>query len=66
MSLVYGFRNNLGIDLIFEINMFSSPYHHLGVSFFGEDSKTHLIETLVIGLVFFNIVIVFYKEKEKI
>ena len=65
MSLIYGFKDHLGIDLVFEINVFSSPYHHLGVSFFGEDTDTHLVETLVIGLVFINIVFVFYKKKEE-
>ena len=66
MSLVYGFKNYLGLDVIFEINMFSSPYHQLGVSFFGENNKTHYVETLAIGLVFVNIIIVFYKEKREI
>ena len=67
MSLVYGFRKNLGIDLVFEVNQFSSPYHHLGISFFGEDDdRGFLAEKLVIGLVFVNIVIVFYKHKDEI
>lgn len=66
MSLVYGFRKHLGIDVIFEVNMLSSPYYQLGLSFYGENNKTHFVETLVIGLVFLNIVIVFYKEKEEI
>lgn len=67
ISLVYGYRNNLGIDLIFEINQFSSPYHHLGISFFGEDDdRGYLAEKLVIGMVFVNVVIVFYKHKDEI
>lgn len=67
MSLVYGFRKHLGIDLIFEVNQFSSPYHHFGISFFGEDDERgYLAEKLVIGLVFVNVVIVFYKHKDEI
>lgn len=66
MSLVYGFRKHLGIDLVFEINMFSSPYHHFGISFFGEDTDTHLVETLCIGMIFINVILVFYKKKEEI
>ena len=67
ISLVYGFINNLGIDLVFEVNQFSSPYHHLGISFFGEDDERgFLAEKLVIGMVFVNIVIVFYKHHDEI
>jgi len=67
MSLVYGYRKNVGIDLVFEINTFSSPYHHLGVSFFGEDDdRGFLAEKLVIGMVFVNVVIVFYKHHDEI
>ena len=67
MSLVYGFRKNIGMDLILEINMFSSPYHHLGISFFGEDDpRGVLAEKLVIGMVFINVIFIFYKENEEI
>ena len=63
MSLVYGFKGYIGIDFIIEINMFSSPYHHFGVSFFGDDEGPLLREKLVIGLIFFNLVLHFYKHK---
>lgn len=66
MSLVYGFRNYLGLDFIIEINMFSSPYYQIGLSFFGENNKTHYVQTLCIGFVFFNFILVFYKEKKQI
>lgn len=67
MSVVYGYRKNVGIDVVFEINMLSSPYHHLGISFFGEDDpRGFLAEKLVIGMVFINIIFVFYKEKDEI
>jgi len=67
IALVYGFIKNVGIDLVFEINQFSSPYHHLGISFFGEDDERgFLAEKLVIGLVFINVIIVFYKHHDEI
>jgi hypothetical protein len=65
MSLVYGFRKHIGLDFIIEINMLSSPYHHFGVSFFGEDEGKYLVEKLVIGFIFFNIVIHFYKHRDE-
>lgn len=52
------------MDFIIEINMLSSPYHHFGVSFFGDDEGPLLREKLVIGLIFFNLVLHFYKHKE--
>jgi hypothetical protein len=67
IALVYGFIKNVGIDVVFEINQFSSPYHHLGISFFGEDDERgYLAEKLVIGLVFINVIIVFYKHHDEI
>ena len=67
IALVYGFIKNVGIDIVFEINQFSSPYHHLGISFFGEDDERgFLAEKLVIGLVFINVIIVFYKHHDEI
>jgi hypothetical protein len=67
IALVYGFIKNVGIDVVFEINQFSSPYHHLGISFFGEDDERgFLAEKLVIGLVFINVIIVFYKHHDEI
>jgi hypothetical protein len=66
MSLIYGFNKYLNVEVVFEINTLSSPYHQLGISFFGENNRTHYVETLAIGLVFINIVIVFFKEKQEI
>ena len=67
IALIYGFIKNVGIDVVFEINQFSSPYHHLGISFFGEDDERgFLAEKLVIGMVFVNVVIVFYKHHDEI
>jgi hypothetical protein len=67
IALVYGFIKNVGIDLVLEVNQFSSPYHHLGISFFGEDDERgYLAEKLVIGLVFINVIIVFYKHHDEI
>lgn len=64
MATVYGFKNYIGLDFIVEINMFSSPYYQLGVSFFGDDDGPLLREKLSIGLIFFNLVFHFYKHKE--
>lgn len=59
----YGLYQRLGTAILFEINMLSSPYYHFGISFFGEHHSKNIIqEKLIIGLVFVNIVIIFYKE----
>ena len=62
MSLFYGFRGYAGLDFIIEINLFQSPYHQFGISFFGEDYNDKFqIEKLSIGLIAINLVLVFYK-----
>ena len=63
MSFVYGIINHIGMDILFEVNAFTSPYHHLGISFFLEDDEEYLKETLIIGMVFVNLIIVFYKRR---
>lgn len=58
----YGLYQRLGTAMLVEVNMLTSPYYHFGISFFGEPhSKNILQEKLIIGLVLFNLVIVFYK-----
>jgi len=58
----YGLYQRLGTAVVVEVNMFSSPYYHFGISFIGEPhSKNILQEKLIIGLVFINLVIIFYK-----
>ena len=64
MSVVFGLRGYIGLDFIIEINALSSPYHQLGISFFGDDDGPLLREKLSIGLIFFNLVFHFYKHKE--
>jgi hypothetical protein len=62
----YGLYQRLGTAVLFEINMLSSPYYHFGISFFGEPhSKNIIAEKLIIGLVFFNVVIIFYKVNDE-
>jgi len=62
IAVGYGLYRRLGTAVVVEINMFSSPYYHFGISFIGEPhSKNILQEKLIIGLVFFNLVIIFYK-----
>jgi hypothetical protein len=64
ISLIYGYSDVVNIQVIIEVNDLSTPYHHLGVSFFGEYENEQLVEQLIIGMIFFNVVIVFYKQKE--
>ena len=62
MSLIYGYNDVVNIQVIIEVNDLSTPYYRLGVSFFKENKE--LTEQLIIGMIFFNVVIVFYKQKE--
>jgi hypothetical protein len=62
MSLIYGCSNVVKVQVIIEVNDLSAPYYRLGVSFFKEDKE--LTEQLIIGMIFFNVVIVFFKQKE--
>jgi hypothetical protein len=62
IAIGYGMYRRLGTAVVVEINMFSSPYYHFGISFMGEPhSKNILQEKLIIGLVFFNLIFIFYK-----
>ncbi len=62
IAIGYGMYRRLGTAVVVEINMFSSPYYHFGISFMGEPhSKNILQEELIIGLVFFNLIFIFYK-----
>jgi hypothetical protein len=62
----YGMYQRLGTAVLVEINMLTSPYYHFGISFFGEEhSRKILQEKLIIGFVFFNLVIVFYKQNHE-
>jgi hypothetical protein len=62
----YGLYQRLGTAILFEINMLTSPYYHFGISFFGEPHSRNIIaEKLIIGLVFVNLVIVFYKVNDE-
>jgi len=62
IAVGYGLYRRLGTAVVVEINMFSSPYYHFGISFMGEPhSKNILQEKLIIGLVFFNLIFIFYK-----
>jgi len=62
IAIGYGMCRRLGTAVVVEINMFSSPYYHFGISFMGEPhSKNILQEKLIIGLVFFNLIFIFYK-----
>jgi hypothetical protein len=62
MSLIYGCSDVVNIQVMIEVNDLSTPYYRLGVSFFKENKE--LTEQLIIGMIFFNVVIVFFKQKE--
>lgn len=62
ISLIYGYSDVVNVQVIVEVNDLSTPYYRLGVSFFKENKE--LTEQLIIGMIFFNVVIVFYKQKE--
>jgi hypothetical protein len=62
MSLTYGYNDVVNIQVMIEVNDLSTPYYRLGVSFFKKNKE--LTEQLIIGMIFFNVVIVFYKQKE--
>ena len=62
ISLIYGYNDVVNIQVMIKVNDLSTPYYRLGVSFFKENKE--LTEQLIIGMIFFNVVIVFYKQKE--
>jgi hypothetical protein len=56
IALVIGFNKFIALDVIFEVNDFSTPYYSFGISFIKSEHQE-----LIIGLVFVNVVLVFYK-----
>lgn len=66
IALGYGLYQRLGVAMVVEVNMFSSPYYHFGISFLSEPhSKDIVQEKLIIGLVLFNLVLIFYKRDDE-
>lgn len=65
ISLIAGYNNCQEISIAFEFNRFNSPFYKIGVfseRFFLTDNQVE--DEIVIGLLFVNIVIVFWKTEE--
>lgn len=62
LALIMGFRGCHQVDIALEINTFQSPFYKIGIF-----SDRHLLQDgsiedeVVIGLLFVNIVVVFWK-----
>lgn len=62
LALVMGFRGCHQMDIALEINTFQSPFYKIGIF-----SDRHILEDgsiedeVVVGLLFVNIVVVFWK-----
>lgn len=62
LALVMGFRGCHQVDVALEINTFQSPFYRLGIF-----SDRHMLQDgsvedeVVIGLLFVNVVVVFWK-----
>ena len=62
IALGYGWYNSAQIDVMLEMKLFNNPYYVLGVSFDAEEvEEGYVIEELLIGLFFINIVVIFHK-----
>ena len=65
VAFVTGFYDVLFVELVFEINTLSTPYYQLGIFFYSEEcdeNSTVVIDKLIIGLLFINVNILFYKK----
>jgi hypothetical protein len=66
VAIVYGIKNSIQIDVIFEIKRYDNPFYYIGVSFIEIEEEDVLRQEFVIGMFFINIISVFYKEKDGI
>lgn len=64
-SFIIGYIEFIEMDFIIEIKSISTPYYHIGLSFIEHTTTDpeYIEQELIIGLFLFNIIIVFYKEK---
>lgn len=62
IALVYGMKNVSIVDVLIEINTFSSPYYVFGISFLQMEQEN--VEQLTIGFVFINLNVLFVKNIE--
>lgn len=66
VSVVYGIKGSVGIDVIFEIKSYNNPFYYIGMSFIEIEEEEYMRQEFVIGLFFINILMIVYKEKDGI
>lgn len=64
-SFVIGYMGYIEMDFVIEFKSPSNPYFHIGMSFTEHTTEDpdYIEQELVIGLLFVNILVIFYKEK---
>jgi hypothetical protein len=66
ISVVYGIKDSVEIDVIFEIKSYNNPFYYIGMSFIEIEEDEYMRQEFVIGLFFINILMISYKEKDGI
>jgi hypothetical protein len=66
VSVVYGIKGSVKIDVIFELKSYNNPFYYIGMSFIEMEEDEYMRQEFVIGMFFINIITVFYKEKDGI
>jgi hypothetical protein len=66
VSVVYGIKDAIKIDVIFEIKGYNNPFYYIGMSFIEIEEDEYMRQEFVIGLFFINILMISYKEKDGI
>ena len=66
VSVVYGIKGSVKIDVIFEIKGYDNPFYYIGMSFIEMEEDEYMRQEFVIGLFFINIMMISYKEKDGI
>jgi hypothetical protein len=66
VSIVYGIKGSVEIDVIFEIKRYDNPFYYIGMSFNEIEEEEYMRQEFVIGLFFINILMIVYKEKDGI
>lgn len=50
VSVVYGIKDSIKIDVIFEIKSYNNPFYYLGVSFIEIEEDDFMRQEFVIGI----------------
>jgi len=62
IALCFGYNNALSYEVGIELNTLKHPYYNLGITFECNELDESIIEeTLIIGLLFVNVIVVFQK-----